>query len=138
MDLLDNNFAVLQLEEILHTLEDSLQHNVLYNSYEKQYIQRLKQLYSPRFDIEHSETGSYYHAILQCIKTLYLDSESVYHIFLSVKFKTSMNYLLKLNSYTLDTNNHHSQLTENLLSLSELWSLQSTLEYRRLIGASTH
>ncbi len=133
MDLLDNSSAFLQLEETLHILEDSLQHNVFYNSLEKQYIKRLKQLYSPRFDIEHSETGSYYHATLQCIKALYLGVDSVYQIALSEKFKTSMSYLVDINSYTLDTNNHQSKITESLLSLSELWDLQSTLDIADLL-----
>jgi hypothetical protein len=62
MDLLDNNPAFLQPEEFLHIVEYSLQHSVFYNSLERRYLKRLKQLYSPRFDIEHSETSSYYHA----------------------------------------------------------------------------
>ena len=133
MDLLNNSSAFLQLEETLHILEDSLQHDVYYNSLEIRYIKRLKQLYSPRFDIEHSETGSYYHATLQCIKALYLDSECVYQISLSKKFKASMNYLLEITTYTLDTNSHHSKLTESLLSLSELWELQDTLDIADLL-----
>lgn len=133
MDLLDNSSAFLQLEETLHILEDSLQHNVFYNSLEKQYIKRLKQLYSPLFDIEHSETGSYYHATLQCIKSLYLETDSVYQISLSAKFKTSMSYVIDINSYTLDTKNHRSKITECLLSLSELWGLQSTLDIADLL-----
>jgi hypothetical protein len=133
MDLLDNNSAFLQLEETLHILEDSLQHNVFYNSLEKHYIKRLKQLYSPRFDIEHSETGSYYHAALQCIKAFYLDTESIYQIPLSDKFKTSMHYLLAINSYTSDTNTYHSKQTDSFLSLSELWGLQNTLDIADLL-----
>lgn len=133
MYLIDNSTAFLQLEETLHILEGSLQHDVYYNSLEKGYIKRLKQLYSPQFDIEHSETGSYYHATLQCIKSLYLDSECVYQISLSKRFKVSMNYLLEINSYTLDSSNHHSELTECLLSLSELWGLQGTLDMADLL-----
>jgi len=133
MDLLDNNSAFLQLEETLLILEDSLQHNVFYNSFEKQYIKRLKQLYSPRFDIEHSETGSYCHAALQCIKALYLENESVYQLPLSKNFKASMDYLLEINFYTLDTNNHHSKIIECIISLSELWDLQSTLDIADLL-----
>lgn len=44
-----------------------------------------------------------------------------------------MNYLLEINSYTLDTNCHHSMLTESLLSLSELWELQDTLDIADLL-----
>ena len=134
MDLLDNSDAYLQLEETLLILEDSLQHDVYYNSLEKRYIKRLKQLYSPGFDIEHSETGSYYHATLQCIKALYLDSDCVYHLSLSNNFKASMEYLLEINYYTLNTNRHHSKLTECLLSLSQLWGLHGTLDIADLLA----
>jgi len=134
MNLLDNDTALLQLEETLQILEDSLQRNVFYNSLDKYYIKRLKQLYSPRFDIEHSESGSYYHATLQCIKALYLDHDAIYQLSLSTKFITSMNYLLEINFYVLDTNTHHSKMTETLLSLSELWGLQSTLDIADLIA----
>lgn len=133
IDILDKHSAYLQLEETLHILEDSLQHNLFYYSLEKRYIQRLKQLYSPRFDIEHSETGSYYYAALQCINSLYLDKESIYQIVLSEKFVTSMNYLLEINSFALDTNNHQSKLTESLLSLSKLWGLETTLDIADLL-----
>ena len=133
MDILDNHSAYLQLEETLHILEDSLQYNLFYYSLEKQYIKRLKQLYSPRFDIEHSETGSYTYAALQCINVFYLDYESIYKITLSDKFIASMNFLLDINAYTLDTSNHQSKLTESLLSLSELWRLESTLDIADLL-----
>tara|TARA_R110002096_G_scaffold241054_9_gene432971 strand:+ start:973 stop:1431 length:459 start_codon:yes stop_codon:yes gene_type:complete len=133
MDLLDNSSAILQLEETLHMLEESLQQDVFYYSLDKCYIQRLKQMYSPHFDIEHSESGSYYHATLQCIKVFYLDKDCIYQISLSGRFITSMNYLLEINFYALDSNNHYSTLTETLLSLSDLWNLNDTLDIADLL-----
>lgn len=133
MEILDTNTAVLQLEETLLILEESLQQNIFYNSIEKRYIKRLKQLYSPHFDIEHSETGSYYFATLQCIKLFYLDAECTYSIPISDKFKTSMYHLLEINSHTLDSRNNKSRMTEQLLSLSELWHLQDTLDIADLL-----
>ncbi len=133
MKILDNNSAFLQLEETLLILEESLQHNLFYNSIEKRYIKRLKQFYSPQFDIEHSETGSYYFATLQCIKLFYLDVDSIYKIPISDNFKTSMHHLLEINAHTLDTRNNQSRMTEQLLILSELWGLQDTLDIADLL-----
>ena len=133
MEILDDNTAVLQLEETLLILEESLQHNIFYNSIEKRYIKRLKQFYSPHFDIEHSETGSYYFATLQCIKSYYLDAECNYRIPMSEKFKVSMHHLLEINSRTLETRNNQSRMTEQLLLLSELWDLHDTLDIADLL-----
>ncbi|MDW3096006.1 MAG: hypothetical protein R8G33_10065 [Gammaproteobacteria bacterium] len=133
MEILNNNSAVLQLEETLLILEESLQHNVFYNSIEKRYIKRLKQFYSPYFDIEHSETGSYYFATLQCIKLFYLDAERPYRIPLSDKFITSMHHLFEINIHTLDARNNQSGMTEQLLFLSEIWELHDTLDIADLL-----
>ena len=44
-----------------------------------------------------------------------------------------MNYLLEINFYALDSNNHYSTLTETLLSLSDLWNLNDTLDIADLL-----
>ena len=133
MEPLDRNSAVLQLEETLLILEESLQENVFFNSAEKHYIKRLKQLYSTRFDIEHSESGSYYYATLQCIKLLYLDEGCIHQIPMSNRFKLSMHYLLDINNQTLASMKNQSIITEQLLSLSELWELHDTFDIADLL-----
>ncbi len=135
MRLLDENSAVLQLEETLLILEESLQYNVFHHSLEKHYIQRLKQLYSPQFDIEHSETGSYYYATLECIRIFYLVEDSLYKIPMSAKFKTSILHLLDINSHALDSKKYQNRITEQLLALSELWQLQNTLDIADLLAS---
>ena len=95
LDLLDNNPDFLQLEESLHILEDSLQHCVLYKSPEMWYIKRLKHLYSPSLYIEHSETSSHYHATLQCIKALYLETDADHQIALSKNLNQAWTIYLR-------------------------------------------
>lgn len=125
--------AILQLEETLQILEESLHHNVFSDSTATQHIQRLKQFYSPRFDLEHSESGSYHYAALQCISAYYLEDDAVYQLPLSSIFKESLCLMLEINLLTLDGKRHNNEITEKLLALAELWSLNTILDMPTLL-----
>ncbi len=124
---------ILQLEETLLILEESLQQPALDHRVQQKHIIRLKQFYSPLFDFEHSETGSYYYAALQCIKATYLDEDALYSLPLSPLFIDSLLCLIKINMLSLDTRRNKNGITEALLDLSELWGLQHSHDMAELL-----
>ena len=124
---------ILQLEETLLILEESLQQPALDHRVQQKHIIRLKQFYSPLFDFEHSETGSYYYAALQCIKATYLDEDALYSLPLSPLFIDSLLCLIKINMLSLDTRRNKNGITEALLDLAELWGLQHSHDMAELL-----
>ena len=127
------NEGFLQLEETLQILEESLQHDVFSTHTATQHIKRLKQLYSPRFDFEHSESGSYSYAALRCVSACYLDEDAKYDIPLSSVFKESLELLMQINMLALGANKNKAGLTESLLAISNLWNLNDTLDIPELL-----
>ena len=133
MSTLTTPSAILQLEETLLILEESLQQPTLDNTIQKKHISRLKQLYSPLFDFEHSESGSYYYAALQCIKASYIDDEAKYTLSLSPLFVKSVLCLLEINTLSLDTKRNKNAITEAFLTLAELWDLHKSHDMADLL-----
>lgn len=133
MSLSKTSIALLQLEETLLILEESLQHPSYQNSTSKRHISRLKQLYSPLFDFEHSESGSYYYATLQCIKATYIDYEATYKLPLSSLFVDSILCLLEISTLSLDTKRNKNSITETLLNLASLNNLSDSDDMADLI-----
>ena len=133
MSLSKTSIALLQLEETLLILEESMQFPTLQNSISKRHISRLKQLYSPLFDFEHSESGSYYYATLQCIKATYIDDDATYKLSLSSLFVNSILCLLEISTLSLDTKRNKNGITETLLKLASLNSLSDSDDMADLI-----
>lgn len=133
MSLSKTSIALLQLEETLLILEESMQIPTLQNSISKRHISRLKQLYSPLFDFEHSESGSYYYATLQCIKATYIDNDATYKLSLSSLFVNSILCLLEISTLSLDTKRNKNSITETLLKLASLNSLSDSDDMADLI-----
>lgn len=133
MSLTDSSSAILQLEETLIILEESLQEPSLNSSSHKKHIARLKQLYSPLFDFEHSESGSYYYAALLCIKSSYIDHQELTSVQLSPLFIKTIACLIDINTLSLDTKRNHNGITEAFLLLSDLWDLQNSYDMAELL-----
>ena len=133
MSLSKTSTALLQLEESLLILEESLQRPAFQNATNKKHIQRLKQFYSPLFDFEHSESGSYYYATLRCIKSTYLDDDAIYHLPLSPLFIQTIYCLLEINTLSLDTKRNKNGIAEALIKLANLWDLHNTNDIADLI-----
>ena len=124
---------ILQLEETLQILEESIQHDAFSTSSTKQHIQRLKSFYSPRFDFEFSESGSYYYAALHCVCDRYLNDDCKHNVFLSSEFKQSLSCLLEISRLSLNSKNHQTSIVEELLLLAKLWGLNETLDIPTLL-----
>ncbi len=133
MSSLTTSAAILQLEETLIILEESLKQPLVDLADSKNHILRLKQFYSPLFDFEHSESGSYYHAALRCIKATYLDDDANCKLSFSPIFVNSISCMLKLNTLALDTKHNKNGITESLLELAELWNLQQSHDMAELL-----
>ena len=134
MPLSSTSVAVLQLEETLLILEESLAQPSLSHTNNKKHISRLKQFYSPLFDFEHSESGSYYYATLQCVKATYIDDNAIYKLPLSTLFIDSILCLLEINTLSLDTKRNSRGITEALLNLARLWNLHHQQDMADLIS----
>ena len=135
MSLTKTSSALLQLEETLLILEESLEFPAFQNATNKKHIQRLKQFYSPLFDFEHSESGSYYYATLRCIKSTYLDEDATYKLSLSPLFTSTILCLLEINTLSLDTKRNKNGITDALVKLANLWGLHNTNDIADLIIA---
>lgn len=125
--------ALLQLEETLLILEESLKPQPIYHTSNKKHIYRLKQMYSPLFDFEHSESGSYYYATLRCIKATYIDDDAIHKLPLSSLFIKSILCLLEINTLSLNTKRNKNGITEALLDLADLWDLHDSLDMADLL-----
>ena len=122
--------ALLQLEESLQILEELIQCN---NRATSSYIKRLKQFYSPQFDFEHSESGSYYYAALKCLSINYIEKDAIYRLPLSCRFKDSLQTLLDIALLNIDSPNNNSVAADKLVELATLWEFNSTLDIANLI-----
>lgn len=125
--------AIFQLEETLLILEESLQYPSLQSGANKKHIYRLKQLYSPLFDFEHSDSGSYYYAALQCIKSTYMGEDARYKLPLPPLFVDSLFYLIEINTLSLDTQRNKNGITEALLKLADRWELHHSHDIADLL-----
>lgn len=119
---------ILQLEESLQILEELIYCNPNDRKLITLYIQRLKQFYSPEFDFEHSESGSYYYAAIKCISLKYIENKLTSHISLSQRFQDSLSLLLEINMCNFDTRNNNTSAVDKLISLASLWELNTTLD----------
>lgn len=78
-----NDDLVLMLEESLFILEEcllgdnSLLRDPIIVSH---HIQTLKRFYSPDFELDFSESGSYFYAALHSIDNCYVSPSAIYHI----------------------------------------------------------
>ena len=124
---------ILQLEESLQILEELLQCDSDDRRAITCYIKRLKQFYSPQFDFEHSESGSYYYAALKCLSINYLDSDAVYNVSMSVLFKDSLQTLMDIALHNVDSPSNKTIAINKLVELASLWGFNSTFDMVNLI-----
>ena len=132
----DLSEGLLQLEESLIILEECLQSDhspfpsTSINSF---HIERLKKFYSPRFDFEFSESGSYIYATLRMISVYYLEEEAIYSISFSERFKDSLECLLDISMLSTAYRSNQQAITEKLVTLATLWGLQHISDMESLI-----
>ena len=125
--------TLLQLEESLQILEELIQCDPYNDKATTFYIQRLKQFYSPQFDLEHSESGSYYYAALKCLSINYLESDAIFNVSLSQRFQDSLLSLIEISMLNLDLRKNQSTVIEKLVGLATFWNLNTTLDMPDLI-----
>ena len=130
--------ALMQFEETLLILEESISDDVFSNQTSSLHISRLKQFYSPQFDFEHSESGSYFHSALVCLNSKFIEFDNQNTLPVSNEFKKSLSYILEISSLSLNISINKSRLTECLILLAELWDLGSTLDISKLLSQSIH
>ena len=131
-----NDDLVLMLEESLFILEECLQRdNSLLQDpiIVSHHIQTLKRFYSPDFDLDYSESGSYFYAALLSIDNCYVDPGAIYHTPLSSRFINSLQRLLHMSRLSLNFRMHRCEIIEQLQSLSSLWKLHSTMDMQSLV-----
>ena len=128
--------SVLQLEESLIILEECLQFdnspfpNSSINSF---HIERLKEFYSPGFDFEYSESGSYVYAALRVISAHYLEEQALYQISFSEKFRCSLEYLIDVSLLSTAYRSNRHAVNDKLVALAELWDLQNITDMDHLL-----
>ena len=128
----------MQLEETLLILEESISEESLSKITSTLHISRLKQLYSPQFDFEHSESGSYFHSALVCVNSKFIDTHAETRLPVSDVFMQSLSCILEISTLSLNISINKFRLTECLLSLAETWGLNSTLDISILLTQSLH
>ena len=131
-----DNPTLLRLEETFMILEECLQCDDTpfpSSTIKPHHIQRLKDFYSPQFDFEFSESGSYFYAALKVVSANSLKSESAGSYFLSDQFNRSLDYLLQISLLSLDYQSNRHRVTERLILLADLWQLHDTLDMQILI-----
>lgn len=120
---------LLTIEETLTILEECLNHS---NHGSQQHIQTLKTFYSPLFDFDYSESGSFFYAGVKSLYHHTIERSSTDIIF-SASFKHSMVSLEKISLLILDRQKNQSALTNELLQLASVWQLNQTLDVPDLI-----
>lgn len=131
-----NTDSILVLEETLYILEECLQGDnfLLLNSpVISNHIQTLKNCYSPEFDFDYSETGSYFFAALSAIDRCYIGTDALYHISLSDKFIESLHHLLHISRLSINYRSYNQSIIDHLLTLANLWNLHHAMDMRALI-----
>ena len=135
MDNQIDNTTVLKLEETFMILEECLKCDDTpfpSSTIKPHHVQRLKDFYSPQFDFEYSESGSYFYAALKVVSAINFKSESP-EFYFSDQFKRSLEYLLQISLLSLDYQRNQHRLTEQLILLADLWGLHDTLDMQLLI-----
>ena len=130
------NSDTLKLEETLLILQECLLHTpstLPLTPIAGEYIDRLKTFYSPQFDFDHSESGSFFFAALRSVQATFIDKDSPSHIPLSDNFIQSIEYLLEISMLSLSYRTNRSAIVEQLITLSNLWKLNRTLDMRSVI-----
>ncbi len=136
MDSRADTNSILVLEETLFILEECLQGDnslVLDAPIVSHHIQTLKNCYSPEFDFDYSETGSYFFAALSAIDRCYIGADTLYQLPLSDKFTESLHHLLHISRLSINYRSYNQTIIDHLLTLANLWSLQQSLDMRLLI-----
>ena len=139
MEVSEQNRAILALEETLQILEECIQENALDLTLTPvicSHIQRLKSLYSPEFDFEHSESGSYFYAAIRCSGDCFLSAQSKNPVPLSDKFRDSFAILQDISLLSLSYKKSKLALSEKFMSLSELWGLRRTMNVQQTLIAA--
>lgn len=127
---------ILVLEETLIILEECLQGDkslVLDSVIVSNHMQTLKNYFSPEFDFDYSETGSYFYAALNGINKYYIGPDAVYQLPLSVKFTDSLQHLTQISRLSINYRSYKQTIIDHLLALSAIWDLQQTMDMRMLI-----
>jgi len=127
----DSQFSsdLLTIEETLTILEECLNHN---SHGTQQHIQTLKTFYSPVFDFDYSESGSFFYAGVKSLCHHTIERSST-DLILSGAFKQSLITLEKVSLLILDRQKNQSALTNQLLQLAAVWQLNQTLDVPDLI-----
>ena len=131
-----NSSPLLALEETLFILEECLQGDnslLLDSPIVSDHIQTLKSCYSPEFDFDFSETGSYFFAALSAIDRCYIGANTLYKLPLSEKFTKSLHHLLHISRLSINYRSYNQTIVDHLLSLANLWNLQHAMDMRVLI-----
>ena len=126
--------SALQLEESLQILEELILCNPGDRRATSSCLKRLKQFYSPQFDFEHSESGSYYYAALKCLSINYLEKDAIYNLPLSLQFKDSLQILLGVALLNVDSPGNKNLAIDKLVELASLWGFNSTFDMANLIA----
>ena len=136
---MDNRFdanPILLLEETLFILEECLQGDnslLLDSPIVSKHIQTLKICYSPEFDFDYSETGSYFFAALSAIDRCYIGPDTRYQFPLSDKFIESLQHLLHISRLSINYRSYNQTIIDHLLTLANLWNLHHAMDMRVLI-----
>ena len=96
-------------------------------------IQTFKNCYSPEFDFDYSETGSYFFAALNAIDRCYIETGRLYQVSLSDKFNESLHHLLHISRLSINYRSYNQSIIDHLLTLANLWNLQHAMDMRALI-----
>ena len=131
-----NANAWLILDESLQILQDCLQAdtNICQNSaITKNHIQRLKYFYSPWFDFEYSESGSYFYATLKCTHAYYLNLPSEKQANISPNFSESLDRLLDISLYALSPTLNQRMMIEHMVKLASIWEYQHCDDMQTLL-----
>ena len=127
---------ILALEETLVILEECLQgdNSVLLDSAMiSSHIKTLKHYYSPEFDFDYSETGSYFYAALNSIHRCYIESDACYQLDFTDIFKASLQHLLCISRLSINYRTYKHTIVDHLLALAKLWRLQHAMDMRILM-----
>ena len=116
---------ILKLEETLTILEELLAND---QHVTRQHIQQLKVFYSPLFDFDYSESGSYFYAAVKSLCLHHEEPADESGLILSEHFKNSLTRLEKIAMLSLNRQKNQSAFVSELLAMANLWDLNQTLD----------
>ena len=131
-----NSSPLLALEETLFILEECLQGDnslLLDSPIVSDHIQTLKSCYSPEFDFDYSETGSYFFAGLNAIDRCYIGADALFQLPLSDRFAESLRHLHHISRLSINYRTYNQTIIDHLLSLASLWNLHHAMDMRAVI-----